>query len=45
MTVSLNKILAYYGITDILKEAFLKTYKPSPPIFLVKYHNCSEQLS
>ena len=30
MTVSLSKILTCYGITDILKETFLKTYKPPP---------------
>ena len=32
-------------ITDVLKEAFLKTYKPSPPIFVLKFPNCSKQIS
>ena len=32
-------------ITDVLKEAFLKIYKPLPPMFLVKFPSCSNSYS
>ena len=32
-------------ITDVLKEAFLKTWKSQPPIYLVKLPNCSSSYS
>ena len=31
-------------MADFLKEPFLKTYKPPPSMFLVKFPNYSEQL-
>ena len=31
-------------ITDFLKEAFLRRYKPPPPMFLMKFPKCPEYL-
>ena len=54
MSVSLSKILTchlvqldllkYEFITDVLKETFMKTFKPLPPVYLLKLRYCSERL-
>ena len=34
----------YQFLTDVSKDAFLKTYKPPPLIYVVKFLSCSEEL-
>ena len=49
MSISLRKILTcylvtYQFITDVSKDAFLKTNKPPLTTYVVKFPSCSEQL-